>query len=164
MRKSVCMFMFLCLTGGFTETFSQSPQGKDFGFGIIFGDPTGGTLKFWTQRDNAFVIDVGASFFGKPTIGVDYLWHFDAFNSDIAYLFAGPGDAIGIGEGDGFWYKGRFHRTGNEIGLGARGVFGVNVIPRYTPLEVFFEVGVLLGLVPDFGSAVDVALGMRFYP
>jgi len=30
--------------------------------------------------------------------------------------------------------------------------------------EFFFEIGVLLGLVPDFGSAVDVALGMRFYP
>jgi hypothetical protein len=164
MHKLIYIIMFLFITAGFLEVFPQSPQRKDFGFGIIFGDPTGGTLKFWTNSQNAFVIDVGTSFFGKPRIGVDYLWHFDAFNSDIAYLYAGPGGAIGFGEGDGFWYKGRFHRTGNEIGLGVRGVFGVNVIPRNTPLEVFFEIGALLGLVPDFGSAVDAAIGMRFYP
>jgi hypothetical protein len=163
MRKSIYIIILLIITG-FSEVLPQSPQRKELGFGIMFGDPTGGTLKIWTNRENAFVIDVGASFFGKPRIGVDYLWHFDAFNSDIAYLYAGPGGAIGFGEGNGFWYDDKFHRTRNEIGLGARGVFGVNVVPHNTPLEIFFEIGALLGLVPDFGSAADVALGIRFYP
>ena len=164
MQKLVFIIMFLFITGYLTEVFPQSPQRKDFGFGIIFGDPTGGTLKFWSNNHNAFVVDVGASFFGKPRIGLDYLWHFDAFNSDIAYLYAGPGGAIGFGKGDGFWYDDKFHRTRDEIGIGARGVFGLNVVPRNTPLEIFFEIGMLLGLVPDFGSAADVAVGMRFYP
>jgi hypothetical protein len=146
----------------------SSPNGKTFGFGIIVGDPTGGTLKFWTTGTNAFVIDIGASYFGSPRIGVDYLWHFDAFNSNIAHLFAGPGGVIGIGDHSGFWYKGKgnrwFLREGNDVGLGMRGVFGVNVVPERTPLEIFFEIGVLVGLVPDFGSAIDAALGLRFYP
>ncbi len=76
----------------------------------------------------------------------------------------GPGGVLGIGEGNGFWYKGKYHRTSGNFGLGARGVFGINVVPERTPLEIFFEMGVLVGLAPDFGSSVDAALGMRFYP
>src|SRR5690606_3547873 len=146
---------------------AQSPQGKNFGFGIVLGEPTGGTLKFWTQRPNAIVVNIGSSYFGNLRIGADYLWHFDAFNSDIAFLYAGPGAAIGFGEGKGFWYKGKngfYFRENKGAGLGVRGVFGVNVVPQRIPLEFFFEVGALIGIVPDFGSAVDAALGMRFYP
>ena len=164
MRKLIHIVLLLFILTGCEGIFAQSPQGKEIGFGIILGDPTGGTLKFWTEKENAIVIDLGTSYFGKPRIGVDYLWHFEPFNTDIANLYAGVGGAIGFGEGNGFWFKDKFHRTGNEIGFGARGVFGVNVLPRHTPLEAFFEIGVLLGFIPDFGSAADAAIGIRFYP
>jgi hypothetical protein len=144
---------------------AQSPNGKNFGFGIVLGDPTGVTIKYWTQSTNAFVFDLGASYFGSPRIGVDYLWHFNAFNSSEVKLYAGPGAVLGIGEGDGFWYKdkeGFLHR--DDSGIGVRGVFGINFIPRTTPLEIFVELGTLVGLAPDFGAAVDAALGFRFYP
>jgi hypothetical protein len=144
--------------------FAQSPQKKSFGFGIIVGDPTGGTLKFFSNRNNAFVVDFGASYFGSPRLGVDYLWQFNAFNSDIANLFAGAGGTIGFGKGNGFYYRGKYIREKSNVGLGARGIFGVNIIPRRTPLEFFFEFGVLLALAPDFGSSADFGLGMRFYP
>lgn len=161
--KKLLLILILFMTAG-TFTQAQSPQGKSFGFGIIVGDPTGLTMKVWTNKENAWVFAVGASYFGAPRIGVDYLWHFDAFNSNIVELYAGPGGVIGIGGGKGFWYKDRFVRTGNELGLGVRGVFGVNVVPQNTPLEIFFEIGALIAMAPDFGSAADVALGMRFYP
>ena len=66
--------------------------------------------------------------------------------------------------GNGFWYKGKYFRAKDEIGLGGRGLFGINFIPRNTPLEIFLEIGVLLSLVPDFESSVDAGLGIRFYP
>ncbi len=154
--------LIFCMS--FSNINAQSPQGKNFGFGIIVGDPTGGTLKFFTQRNNAFVIDFGASYFGSPRIGVDYLWQFNAFNSNIANLYAGAGGTIGFGRGNGFYYKDRYLREKSNVGLGARGIFGVNVIPLRTPLEFFFEVGVLLSVAPDFGSSADIGLGMRFYP
>jgi hypothetical protein len=50
------------------------------------------------------------------------------------------------------------------MGLGVRGLVGVNVIPRTTPLEFFFDVGLLVGVSPAFGSSADVAIGLRFYP
>mgnify|MGYP000878532455 CR=1 FL=1 len=148
------------------NTQAQSPRGKDFGFGIVLGDPTGLTVKYWTQNTNAFVFDLGASYFGSPRIGMDYLWHFNAFNSNEVKLYAGPGVALGIGEGNGFWYKdkedGFLHR--DNAGLGVRGVFGLNFVPRSTPIEIYAELGTLVGLVPDFGAAVDAAIGFRFYP
>ncbi len=163
-RNMIAIVIVLIFVFNFSTIHAQSPQRKNFGFGVIVGDPTGGTLKFFTQRNNAFVIDFGASYFGSPRIGVDYLWQFNAFNSDIANLYAGSGGTIGFGRGDGFYYKDKYIREKNNVGLGARGVFGVNFIPRRTPLEVFFEVGVLLTLTPDFGSSADVGVGMRFYP
>ncbi|HEY6907079.1 MAG TPA: hypothetical protein VI230_06390 [Ignavibacteriaceae bacterium] len=164
MKKYVILIILIITISGLSKAQSYSPYGREFGFGIMVGDPLGATLKFWTQPDNAFVVDVGASYFGSPRIGVDYLWHFNAFRSSIANLYAGPGGVLGIGEGNGFYDNNKYHRGGGELGLGARGVVGVNLVPRDTPLEVFFEIGVLLSLAPDFGSGVDVGLGIRFYP
>jgi hypothetical protein len=113
---------------------------------------------------NAIDVDLGASYFGSPRINVDYLWHFDNFASHLGNLYTGIGGAVGFGKGDGFYYKDRFIRTSGNAGLGARGVFGVDIVPRRTPLEIFLEFGVLVAVVPDFGSSADVALGLRFYP
>jgi hypothetical protein len=166
--KKIFLILFVCTAAFCSYSYAQSPQGKNFGFGIMVGDPTGLTVKFWTQRNNALVIDVGGSYFGSTRIGVDYLWHFDAFRSNIAKLYAGFGGALGIGEGKGLYYtndEGRFFfRSNNGVGIGARGIVGVNVIPQSTPLEIFLEIGVLVGLTPTFGSALDTGLGLRFYP
>lgn len=157
--------IFLLITFLTVSISAQSSGGKEFGFGIVLGEPTGVTAKLWTQPGNAFVFVLGASYFGSPRIGVDYLWHFDAFHSDIAKLYAGPGAVLGIGEASGFWYKdNRKFDKGDDSGLGIRGVFGVNVIPRETPLEIFFEIGTLVGVIPEFGAAIDAAIGIRFYP
>jgi hypothetical protein len=166
MRKLLFIVtVLLVLTS--TEGFAQRIGGGDnFGFGIVLGEPTGLTAKYYTNSREALVFALGASYFGGPRIGVDYVWHFDAFNSDVTKLYAGPGLALGFGENRGFWYKkdDKFVRSSTDLGLGVRGVFGVNFIPRRTPLEFFLELGVLIGLAPDFGSGVDAAIGMRFYP
>ena len=165
MRTKIILYTVVIVISMYVQSFAQfSPYSRKTGFGIILGEPIGLTLKVWSDYDNAFVFDLGNSYFGDLRIDVDYLWHFDAFRSRIVNLYAGPGGVLGIGEGNGFWYKGKYHRTKNDIGIGARGVFGINVVPERTPLEIFFELGVLVGLAPDFGSSVDAALGMRFYP
>ncbi len=169
MRKNI--FLILILVGLFVHinhSFAQGPRGRDFGFGIILGDPTGGTIKNWFNNENALTASIGGSYFGAPRIGADYLWHFDAFNSAIVKMYAGPGVVIGIGEGKGYWHKhdeDRFYFRGSgETGFAIRGIIGVNIIPRRTPIEIFFELGPLIGISPGFGTAFDVGLGIRFYP
>lgn len=168
MKRIYIYFSILLIIFTYQISSAQGPGGKTFGFGIMFGDPTGGTLKFWTNRENAFVVDVGNSYFGGIRINGDYLWHFDAFNSQVVKLYAGPGLVVGIGEGHSYWYKDdhkKFYwRESGDAGIGVRGVFGVNIIPRRAPLEIFLELGVLIGISPAFGTGVDTGLGIRFYP
>ncbi len=165
LKRILIIFIFTISATSFMNTFAQnSPYGRKVGFGIILGEPIGLTAKVWTHNTNAFVFDLGNSYFGDLRVNVDYLWHFDAFRSKVAYLYAGPGGVVGFGEGNEFWYKGKYHRTKSNAGFGVRGVFGLNVVPERTPLEMFFEIGVLVGLAPDVGSSVDGALGIRFYP
>lgn len=168
MKKINIPLSIILLILAFQFSPAQGPMGRTFGFGIMFGDPTGGTLKFWTSRENAFVVDVGGSYFGGLRFNGDYLWHFDAFNSQVVKLYAGPGAVVGIGEGHSYWYKedhGRFYwRERGEVGIGVRGIFGLNIIPKRAPLEIFLEFGVLIGVVPDFGTGVDSGIGIRFYP
>jgi hypothetical protein len=160
-----------------SHAHAQGPRGKDFGFGIILLEPTGGTIKYWLNQENALVADIGYSYFGAPRIDVDYLWHFQAFNSNVAKLYAGFGGVVGFGRGYyGVYYKhGQYIYTDDapfyyrsyyntDVGFAIRAIFGLNVIPRKTPLELFFELGPLIGISPAFGVAVDVALGVRFYP
>lgn len=146
---------------------AQGPEGKNFGFGLILGEPLGGTVKFWTSYENAFVGDIGASYFGSPRIQGDYLWHFDAFHSHIVKMYAGPGVALGFGEGHSVFFDregDKFITTDSRFGFGVRAVFGINVEPVRTPLELFLEAGPLIAMVPDFAAAFDVGVGIRFYP
>ena len=166
MKKIFALFIIIFFVGINNSLFAQSPQGRQWGFGIVLGDPAGLTAKYWTNSENAFVFDLGSSYFGSPRLGADYLWHFDAFHSNVAKLYAGPGVAIGFGKGHGFYYNqdNGFYVRESGAGLGVRGIFGVNIIPRNSPLEIFFEAGLLIGFTPDFGSAADAAIGIRFYP
>lgn len=160
-KKLLFVLSFLLIILNFNLR-AQSPGGKDYGFGVMLGDPSGLTLKYWQTQVNAYVFDIGTSYFGNPRLNADYLWHFDAFNSSFANLYAGPGVALGFGKSGGFWNNN--FRSNKNAALGVRGVFGVDILPRQTPLEVFVEVGVLVGLTPDFGSGLDGAIGIRYYP
>src|SRR5205809_2453729 len=80
-----------------TECIAQGPNGKDVGFGLILGDPTGATVKFWTSSTTAFAFDIGASHFGPTRMDAEYMWHFDAFHSKIVKMYAAPGLSLAVG-------------------------------------------------------------------
>lgn len=149
---------------------AQGPKGKEFGFGIILGDPLGLTGKYWVSNENAMVFDFGASYFGSPRIQFDYLWHLDVFRSQIVKLYAGPGLGLGFGRpGYSVWYvdnrgRERWYYRDDGLGVAVRVIVGVNFIPRATPLEIFLELGPNIGVIPGFGAALDAAVGIRFYP
>jgi len=168
-RSLVATLIVLCAS--ISSLLAQGPQGKEFGFGIVIGEPLGVTVKYWTSRENALQASLGASYFGAPRVQVDYLWHINAFNSSIVKLIAGPGLGVGFGqEGSGIWYKDNgkhdtwYYRPEAGVGIGVRVITGINIIPRNTPLEIFLEIGPNIGISPGFGVALDAGIGIRFYP
>ncbi len=145
---------------------AQSPQGKSFGFGLILGDPLGATVKIWTSPENAFVGDIGADYFGSPRIDGDYLWHFDAFRSRVVKMYAGPGLAVGFGQPRYYFFHNHDEVivSDSRTAVGARVIFGLNIVPPRTPLEIFLEAGPLISFTPYSYVALDAAIGIRFYP
>ncbi len=165
----VLLTIVACVITAATPVRAQGPRGRSFGFGLILGNPTGGTVKFWLNRENAIAASIGGDYFGSLRIGADYLWHFDAFSSQIVQMYAGPGAAIGLGHGGPWWwYRGDHdawvYRPDGGVGFGIRAVIGLNIIPRRAPVEIFAELGPMIGIVPAFGSAFEGAVGVRFYP
>src|SRR5258708_36092735 len=131
------------------------PQG-DFGFGLILIEPLGATVKYWTAPNQAIDADIGESYFGLPRVDVDYLWHFNSFNSHVLLLYGGIGAAFGFGssgyydlyysrdfEGHPFYYRAYYNST---FGFGIRMLFGLDIIPKRVPFEFFAQVGPLIGI------------------
>lgn len=149
------------------EQLSSQLKNKEFGIGIMLGEPTGLTAKLWFEKDQALAISVGNSYLGSLRVGADYLFHFDAFKSRIVNMYAGPGIAAGFGHNGGWWYSHKNHiwyrEDDEDIGFGVRGVFGINIVPRRTPLEIFGEIGVMIGIVPGTYANGEGAIGIRFY-
>jgi hypothetical protein len=169
MKNILASLSAIFLLGIISPVHAQGPGGNSFGFGIILGDPLGGTVKFWLNRDNAIDAYIGGDYFGSPRIGADYLWHFWPFNSSVVNMYAGPGLALGFGYGgDWGWYRvGRdswIYRSGGGMGVGIRAIVGLDIVPKRAPIEIFLELGPLIGITPGFGAAFDAALGIRFYP
>jgi len=143
------------------QSFAQDH--RNFGLGVMVGEPSGLSAKLWTSADNAFDFGLGWSLRGdrvdngvnegsRTHFHMDYLWHsFNTISSTERFpLYYGIGGRINSGGG--------FEST-----LAIRGVFGVAWMPRKAPVDVFFE------LVPSFqvssssGLAVDGAFGARYY-
>jgi hypothetical protein len=163
-KYSLMVLIFLLLSAPALKSYA--PMGRGFGLGVMIGEPTGLTAKIWSGNDVAWALSVGNSYLGSLRIGADYLWHFNAFNSNVINMYAGPGLAVGIGESSGWWYSNRdrtFYKEPNDIGVGIRGLIGINIVPRNTPIEFFGEVGLMVGVLPASHTNVEAAFGIRFY-
>lgn len=164
MIRKICFSLVIAAS---VSIFGQV-NGKNFGIGLTAGEPTGLSMKYYNTHSTAFVFGIGSSYFGSPRIGMDYVWHFNAFRSRIVDLYGGPGLVLGVGEGRAYYFSEKnhdhFYYRDNGTGIAVRGVLGLDITPRNTPLDIFLEMGLLLGIAPNTGSAFDSAIGIRFYP
>jgi hypothetical protein len=148
---------------------AQSPKGKSTGVGVVLGDPTGATLKYWTGNMEAYNFYIGNSYFGELTVGVDYMQHYNAFNSSVFNVHLAGGVVAGLGNGNSGWIRkgkddGFYYRDGKTFGVGARGMLGLNFVPKSSPFEISLEVGPFLGISPAYGFDFMSDLTIRFYP
>lgn len=135
-------------------------QTNSFGLGVMVGEPTGISAKYWISNNNALAFGLGWSAYhhrynetgSRVHFHMDYLWHsFDAIRSEENF-------AVHYGIG------GRFKDRGGDNGsIAVRGVLGLNWLPSDSPFDVFIELAPSLELTPATGFGFDGALGARFY-
>ncbi|MEW6506423.1 MAG: hypothetical protein AB1432_01625 [Bacteroidota bacterium] len=130
-------------------------QSTGFGIGLMVGEPTGISGKYWISNENAFDFGLAYSFVQKHSavsIHADYLYHaFDVIKSDYRLpVYYGFGARI------------RFVNN-SDNSLGARGVVGIAWLNDKLPIDIFFEVVPVFNLIPSTALNLDIALGARYY-
>jgi hypothetical protein len=125
-----------------------------FGVGVMVGEPTGLSLKYWLNE--TWAIDGGiASSFHRDTglqLHSDALWHaFDLFDVSEGRLplYLGVGGRVKFRDGDDVF--------------GIRVPIGISYMFDHRPIDVFLEVAPILDLAPSVRGDFNVALGARFW-
>lgn len=132
---------------------SFSPGKGDTGLGLIAGNPTGISFKYFTSTTTAF--DAAAAWsFSEEWIMIhsDYLWHsFGDFDVETGQLpwYYGLGAWVAFGDDDVF--------------VGGRVPVGIEYLFAHNNIDLFLEVAASLAIIPDTDFGVDAGLGVRFF-
>ena len=142
------LFILLVFSG---VSFSQS---NGFGLGIILGEPTGISAKYWTTSSTAFDFGLGYSFRSKSRfhLHADYLFHVNNLfdTSENVALYYGPGARLRVVENA-------------DSRLGIRFDVGIVWVPKNSPVDVFAEVAPLLDIIPETNFSFNGGIGVRFF-
>jgi hypothetical protein len=148
-RIVIVMFLFFILFS--VSTYSQS---KGFGLGIILGEPTGISAKYWTTSSTALDFGLGYSFEKNSTfhLHADYLFHVNNVfqSSENIALYYGPGARLRLVDEGSSRFGFRF-----DVGL----VW----IPKGSPIDVFVEVVPLMDIIPETAFSFNGGIGVRYF-
>lgn len=150
-------FLFLVLLVIIPVAVSQAQNAdRNFGAGVVIGEPTGLSFAYWTSDIRSF--SAGAAWSVRDDrrneslqIHVDYLFHhFDVVNINRGSmpLYIGLGGVL---------------RFGDNENAGIRIPFGAAYHFQNDPLEIFLEFAPVIDLVPDTGISGNSGLGFRYY-
>ncbi|MBZ0178606.1 MAG: hypothetical protein K8F36_04880 [Melioribacteraceae bacterium] len=148
---TLSLVLFLLQTG----SINYFAQDIGFGAGLMLGEPTGLSGKYWLDKTNAIDFGLGIAIFEdavRMTFHADYLYH----NWNLVETnFVMP---IYYGFGARF----RF-REGRNGSFGIRGVLGATLFLKEEPVDIFFEIAPAFRLFPNTALDFDFALGGRYY-
>jgi len=132
------------------------------GVGVIVGEPTGVTAKYFLADDTALAAALGFAPLGDGLHGhLDFHWH--PIVIETGRTFALP---LYVGAGARFLARGENGGTPAHLRFGARGVAGIMFDFTEVPIDVFAEFAGILDLRTEgdaLGFAINAALGVRYY-
>lgn len=128
-------------------------QESGFGVGVILGEPTGLSCKFWTGSRTAIDGAAAWSFADESALHLhaDYLFH----NFDLCELEKGKLPLY-------FGLGGRF-KLEEDSKIGVRIPIGGAYIVEGAPLDIFLEIVPVLNLVPGTEFELNGAIGIRYF-
>ena len=148
MRTKFAMVLFVLV---FLSTVKAQSSGV--GLGLIVGEPTGISFKYWTGSTTAIDAALAWSFIdgGAFHIHGDYLFH-------NMRLISVPEGLLPFYYGIGARIK-----TANDTKLGVRVPLGLAYLFQSAPVDIFLEIVPILDLTPKTDFAINAALGARYY-
>ncbi|MGD8781593.1 MAG: hypothetical protein PVH88_21830 [Ignavibacteria bacterium] len=151
MRSSIVLFL-LCLFTLISAENLESSRNR-IGVGLILGEPTGFSGKYWINEFEAVDVGIAYSFIGNSSFSLhaDYLYH------DLDMII--DKHEIPVYYGFGF----RYRALDDDAAIGARGVMGVLWYDKKYPIDVFFEIAPVFELFPSTSLSFDIAIGGRYY-
>jgi len=152
MRRTFFSLALLFFCAIYTNIVSQD---RGFGAGIMFGEPTGLSAKYWLDDKRALDFGLAYSFLStnnSMAIHCDYVFHnLDLIDSEIRIpVYYGFGARLRVG-------------GTNKNTLSARGVIGVLYHFPKESIDVFFEVAPAFNLFPKTVMNIDSAIGARYF-
>ena len=145
------------------QTNSLSATSSDivnhFAAGVILGEPTGLSVKYWLNETLAIDGALGVSFNhdndndGSFYLHSDVLWH----NFDLLKVSQGR---LPVYFGVGGLLRFRDNNEDNQFGI--RVPVGLSYLFDDAPVEIFAEVGPALDLTPAVQGEITGGVGVRF--
>lgn len=119
--------------------------------GVVIGEPSGLSAKYWVSKRNAFDLGVGWSFAdeGRFDLYGDYMYHPYYFPSEYGDfpMFIGVGGALRLSDNSFF---------GVRFPLGAEYLF------NRVPLTLFAQLAPIMEIIPEIDFRLEGGFGVRF--
>jgi hypothetical protein len=131
---------------------------RDFGIGVILGEPTGFTAKAWLDDEKAIDMAAAWSFRNGEFfhLHADYLMHKGGFVEHEAaehMVYFGLGALIEF----------RDDTNGHDTEAGMRIPLGMAVHLKAVPVELFVELAPVMEVTPSTSLHINAGIGARYY-
>lgn len=142
--------LILCLSASLPTADAQSRPGNTE-LGIILGEPTGISLKFWQSNTTAIDAAVAWSFGRNESVHIhsNYLIHSDLEADQGSFMF--------------YYGLGARALLADDPKFGARIPLGLQYIVPSSRLSLFFEVAPTFDLMPATKFGVNGGIGVRYF-
>lgn len=148
MKRNILILFVLCLAS------NAFPQKGDFGIGLILGNPTAFSIKWWTGNKSAIDASLGYHYGDMNHLHLNsdlllHLWTFEK-EQDLIRIYFGPGAGLGFI---------------SDLSITVRAPVGAGLYLHNLPLELFAELVPLLQIIGpgDSRFLMDGYIGARWY-
>jgi hypothetical protein len=130
-----------------------------FGAGVILGEPTGASLKYWLNDTMAIDGAIGASFNDDNDDDSDFYLHSDILwhNFDLLKV---PKGQLPVYFGVGALVR---FRDDEDNQVGVRIPVGLSYMFDNLPIDIFAEIAPAIDVAPDVQGEITGGIGIRFW-
>ena len=164
MKKVILIILLLLIGAGSAQARVNEPK-YHYGLGVILGEPTGISGKYWLNDKEAYDLSVSFRFSSYLYVSGAYLYHNYDFFKDAKYardtaLYYGVGLRL-IGDSE-HRYRKHFREDTYDTILGVRGTIGLSYFIPNQPFEIFAELSPILNVIPGANLDFSAGVGARF--